>query len=191
MNKKRILIVIIGFATAVLAVMTYIYNQKIQQETNQKESMNNTIEVVESKMLDNTDDGEIKDGFLGILQIDKINMKGLVKEGSNSEVLKDYIGHIENTPKYDGNVCLAAHNRGNIYSYFANINKLEMGDEIKYKTVFGENVYEVNKKEEIDEQDWNMLEDTEENKITLITCIKNKRSKRLCVQATRKEFNNI
>ena len=34
------------------------------------------------------------------------------------------------------------------------------------------------------ETDWSLLEPTEENKLTLITCITNKRPQRLCVQAT-------
>ena len=59
----------------------------------------------------------------------------------SNEVLKDYIGHIEETAKYDGNVGLAAHNRGNEHSYFARINELELGDEIIYKTKFEERKY--------------------------------------------------
>ena len=34
------------------------------------------------------------------------------------------------------------------------------------------------------ETDWSLLENTEENKITMITCIPNRREQRLCVQAT-------
>lgn len=39
---------------------------------------------------------------------------------------------------------------------------------------------------EIQEDEWSYLEDTKENKITLITCIKNQPTKRLCIQATEK-----
>ena len=38
----------------------------------------------------------------------------------------------------------------------------------------------------IEETDWSYLQETEENKITLITCISNQPSKRLCVQAVEK-----
>ena len=106
-----------------------------------------------------------------------------LKEGSTKDILKDYIGHIEETPIYDGNVCLAAHNRGNKYSYFAKINQLQNGDNIVYKTDFFEKHYIVDNIKVIDETDWTLLEDTGEEKITLITCIKNQKSKRLCVQA--------
>ena len=55
----------------------------------------------------------------------KYGLNAEVKEGSSNEILKDYIGHIENTSTYDGNVGLAGHNRGNKNSYFARINELE------------------------------------------------------------------
>ena len=59
-----------------------------------------------------------KSDVLGILTIDKIGLRATVKEGSKSNTLKDYIGHIEETSKFDGNIGLAAHNRNNKYSYF-------------------------------------------------------------------------
>lgn len=126
----------------------------------------------------------LSDDILGILAIDKIGLNATVKEGSSNDVLKEYIGHIENTSTYDGNVCLAAHNRGNKYSYFARINELEVGDIITYKTNFYTRSYKVDNIKTIFETDWSMLENSTDNKITLITCIANKKNQRLCVQAT-------
>ena len=120
---------------------------------------------------------------LGILTIEKINLNATVKEGSTDEVLKEYIGHISETSKYDGNIGLAAHNRGNKYSYFARINELESGDKIIYKTKFYTRTYVVNKKVVIYETDWSYLQKTKDNRITLITCIQNKPKQRLCIQA--------
>ena len=118
----------------------------------------------------------------------QINLNGTVKEGSTNEILRDYIGHIEETAKYDGNVGLAAHNRGNKYSYFARINELEPGDEIVYTTKYGERKYIVDTKKEILETDWSNLEGTSDNRLTLITCIKNKVNQRLCVQAVQENI---
>ena len=56
------------------------------------------------------------------------------------------MGHIEDTAVYDGNVGLAAHNRGTSPSYFARINELEIGDEIIYQNKYGEKKYKVNQK---------------------------------------------
>lgn len=132
------------------------------------------------------------DSVLGILTIEKIGLNATVKEGTSNEILLNYIGHIEETAIYDGNVGLAGHNRGTENSYFARINELEKGDIIKYKTKFFDRVYVVDNIQVIYETDWNLLKSTEENKLSLITCISNKRNQRLCVQATEvtcKEMN--
>ena len=123
------------------------------------------------------------ESVLGILEIDKIDLKATVKEGSNTEVLKEYIGHITETSKYDGNIGLAAHNRLNKYSYFARLNELKEGDIIKYKTKFYTREYKIVKKKVIYDTDWTYLKNTNDNRITRITCIKNKPNQRLCVQA--------
>lgn len=129
------------------------------------------------------------DSVIGIINIEKIGLNATVKEGTSSEILLNYIGHIEETATYDGNVGLAGHNRGCKNSYFARINELEEGDIIKYKTKFFERTYVVDNIQAIYETDWSLLESTEENKLTLITCIANKRNQRLCVQSTEKTCN--
>lgn len=185
MNKKifvlfivLILIVAIGFL--------FSYDKKVieQEKQNTSEQLDNT-EDVEQKV---TEDDGFEEDLIGSLKIEKINLNGTVKEGSTNEILRDYIGHIEETAKYDGNVALAAHNRGNKYSYFARINELEPGDEIIYTTKYGERKYIVDTKKEILETDWSNLEGTSDNRLTLITCIKNKVNQRLCVQAVQENI---
>ena len=185
MNKKifvlfivLILIVAIGFL--------FSYDKKVieQEKQNTSEQLDNT-EDVEKEV---TEDDGFEEDLIGSLKIEKINLNGTVKEGSTNEILRDYIGHIEETAKYDGNVGLAAHNRGNKYSYFARINELEPGDEIVYTTKYGERKYKVNQKKDILETDWSMLQETKENKLTLITCIKNRVNQRLCVQAVQENI---
>ena len=185
MNKKifvlfivLILIVAIGFL--------FSYDKKVieQEKQNTSEQLDNT-EDVEQEV---TEDDGFEEDLIGSLKIEKINLNGTVKEGSTNEILRDYIGHIEETAKYDGNVGLAAHNRGNKYSYFARINELEPGDEIVYTTKYGERKYIVDTKKEILETDWSKLEGTTDNRLTLITCIKNKVNQRLCVQAVQENI---
>ena len=130
-----------------------------------------------------TEEDILNDDVLGILTIEKIGLKATVKEGSTNDILVDYIGHISETSKYDGNIGLAAHNRLNKYSYFARINELGQGDIITYKTKFGTKDYKVNNLKVIYETDWKPLEEDGTNKLTLITCIADKRNQRLCVQA--------
>ena len=48
--------------------------------------------------------------------------------------------------------------------------------------------YIVDTKKEILETDWSNLEGTSDNRLTLITCIKNKVNQRLCVQAVQENI---
>ena len=181
-QQKRIISILISIIIFTTIITLIKYEQNDKESTNKNE-IENEVKIVENLFLESETKPEIENDILGILEIKKINVKGIVKEGSNSEVLSKYIGHIEESPKYDGNICLAGHNRGNIYPYFSKLNQLVEGDEIIYKNIFGENRYKINNIKKIEETDWSMLQDSEENKITLITCIKNERDKRLCVQA--------
>ena len=59
------------------------------------------------------------------IEIPIINLKANIKEGTEKETLDDYVGHFEETQKENGNIGLAAHNRGYKNSYFENIKKLK------------------------------------------------------------------
>lgn len=179
MNKFKILIVLVCcilFSFSVLYLWTeHKYDLTRIEDIKTDE---NYINVTYDKVEDIN-----KSDVLGILTIDKIGVKATVKEGSKSNILKDYIGHIEETSKFDGNIGLAAHNRNNKYSYFARLNELRNGDVIIYETKYYKRKYKVEKIKTIYETDWSTLKNTNENKITLITCISGKRNQRLSVQA--------
>ena len=104
-------------------------------------------------------------------------------EGTESEILRRAVGHFKSSSTWNGNVALAAHNRGYKYNYFAKIKELELGDIITYLTEYGEKQYEVVSNKIIEETDWSYLQNTKENKLTLITCEVNKREYRRCIQA--------
>lgn len=120
------------------------------------------------------------------IQIDKISLEAPIGEGTTQAILEDYVGHFEETPKDIGNVCLAAHNRGYKNNYFSRLKELQEGDEIKYKYKDIEKTYIVKKHEIIKNTDWSNLEDTEENRITLITCVENEPEYRRCIQGIEK-----
>lgn len=127
---------------------------------------------------------ELNENVIGILEIPKLNLTAPVKEGTTQEILKYSIGHFSNSSNWDGNIALASHNRGNyVAHYFENIHKLVVGDEIIYKTKFGERGYVVEVSKQIESTDWSVISNTKENRITLITCIRNNPKLRLCVQA--------
>lgn len=98
-----------------------------------------------------------------------------------------YVGHFVETSKTEGNICLAAHNRGYKVNYFNGIKKLKEGDEIVYKYKNFEKTYLVIKNKIIKDTEWSDLEKTEKNQITLITCVENEPEYRRCIKAIEKE----
>lgn len=120
------------------------------------------------------------------IEIPRIDLKANIKEGTSSKILDDYIGHFEETQKINGNIGLAAHNRGYKNNYFAKIKNLQEGDMIYYVYEEKTKKYEVINQNIIKDTDWYCLENTEENMLTLITCVENQPEYRRCVQAKEK-----
>ena len=179
---RKILRYILGVVIIAILVFSMFYMSfeheydltKIEEVKTDENYINITYDK-EEKIEDET--------VLGIITIEKINLNATVKEGSTEKILQEYIGHIVETAKYDGNIGLAAHNRLNKYSYFARLNELEKGDKIIYKTKFYTRIYIVKEKVVIYDTDWSYLKKTKDNRLTMITCIKDKPNQRLCVQA--------
>lgn len=126
---------------------------------------------------------QMKDGSLGQLAIPKIGLTVSVYETDDEmEAMVNGVAHFKETSCWDGNIGLAGHNQG-VNTYFGKIHTLTVGDKITLTTALGTRTYEVTELVEIDETDWSYLERTEDNRITLITCVNHDLSKRLCVQA--------
>ena len=121
------------------------------------------------------------------IEINSINLKAPIEETTEADVLSRSVGHFEDTSLKEGNIGLAAHNRGYEVNYFENLKSVKIGDEIIYKYNDFEMIYEIDTIEIIEDTDWSYLEETEDNKITLITCVENEPNFRRCVQATQKE----
>ena len=73
--------------------------------------------------------------FEWFICIPKIDLKAEIVDGTTQDILNKYVGHFEETPKLNGNVALAAHNRGYDVNYFALIKDLQVNDEIYYYLV--------------------------------------------------------
>ena len=123
------------------------------------------------------------DGTLGILKISKLGLNVKVYEGENN--LEKGVGHFADTAVFTGNVAIAGHNRG-VNSYFGEIHHLKAGDEIIYTTKLGTKKYAVTSVRKINAADFSFLRETSDNRLTLITCVKNEPNFRLCVQAREK-----
>ena len=158
--------------------INYVYEEYSNDNTQNRldtENNNNETDSTDNLMLQI--DGE---NVLGVIKIDKINFEGLIYEGTSMQTLSKGVGHFENTPYIDGNVCLAAHNSN---LYWAKLHTLSTGDKIHYTCFLGTKEYEVSNISKISETDWDSLKNTDTNVLTLITCVKGQKDLRLCVQA--------
>lgn len=175
---------------------TTIYKSIIQKEksateisdTTNNQSKQDTQKQEESKTADiskTTQRNVIKENqnIKWRIQIPKIDLDVHIMEGTSSTVLLKAVGHFTETSKWQGNVGLAAHNRGYQCNFFARIKNLKIGDEIIYTTINGKKVYKIQTNKVIKDTDWSYLEATDDNRITLITCEENRENYRRCVQA--------
>lgn len=124
-----------------------------------------------------------KDGSIGRLKIPSLGVNIKVYDGESLSNMRKGAGHFSSTSCWDGNVAMAAHNRGT-NSYFGEIHKLRNGDTITYETSLGKRTYVVDSVRQIKETDMSCLDASVTNKITLVTCVRNVRENRWCVQAT-------
>lgn len=117
------------------------------------------------------------------IEIPKIALKAYIEEGTSKEVMDNYVGHFEETSKFDGNIGLAAHNRGYKNNYFQNLKELREDDIVYYFFNGNSKKFIVIDNFIIEDTDWSVFNETEENMLTLITCVENEPSYRRCVQA--------
>ena len=123
---------------------------------------------------------ERRDGSIGTLKIPSLNINMKVWEGeTNTSMAK---GLYSSTSGWDGNVGICGHNRGAKYN-IGSIRNLEIGDNITYSTVYVTRTYAVILVRTISDSDWSYLQATADNRITITTCLADRPSKRVCVQA--------
>ena len=129
-----------------------------------------------------TMDGEA----IGVLTIPDIGLSVRVYEGEDYMGVMDHgVWHFRHTSAWYGNTGLSAHNVNLCGSPgdFLHLYRLRPGAVIHYQTVFGTREYAVETLTEICQYDWSWLGRTEDNRLTLITCITGRPELRLVVQA--------
>ena len=108
-----------------------------------------------------------------------------VYEGTGSSTLKKGAGHFADTSLWDGNCCIAAHNRG-VNDHFGRLHTLEVGDTISWTTKLGTRTYEVVSVSKVFENDTSGTAATTDNCLTLYTCVRDQRDYRWMVRAVEK-----
>lgn len=131
---------------------------------------------------DVTDDLYYSGGHLGTLKIPAIDLSVKVYQGTDSSTLMKGGGHFKDTSIWDGNVCIAGHNRG-VRDDFGELHTLEPGDTITWTTKLGTRTYEVVSVQKVKETDTSGTAATTDNRLTLYTCVRDQREYRWQVQA--------
>lgn len=184
-NKFLIAIILIAIIT-LIGVIFFAVKYPVYKANKDAES----IQIGDNSDLDDTPLENIEqdiihyDDEIGTLTIPDILLDNApIRESVELSTLSETIGHFPSTSIYEGNVGLASHNSDSQGDFFKNLKKIKIGSEIFYQTNYGTKRYVVTTKEIISEEDWSYLQETEDNRITLITCVAGQKDKRLCVQA--------
>ena len=131
---------------------------------------------------DVTSDLYYSGGHLGTLKIPAIDLSVKVYQGTDSSTLMKGGGHFKDTSIWDGNVCIAGHNRG-VRDDFGELHTLEPGDTITWTTKLGTRTYEVVSVQKVKETETSGTAATTDNRLTLYTCVRDQREYRWQVQA--------
>lgn len=170
---------------SIFMIFFFVYSS-ISLATISNDNLNSSIVYSQKIPIENKTQRQIVQANLSNswrIQIPKLNLDAHIEEGTTGEVLLRAVGHFENTSNWNGNVCLAGHNRGYQCNFFQKIKNLKLGDEIIYCTKQGKRIYQVQTNQVISETDWSYIEETKDNRITLITCEENRGEYRRCIQA--------
>lgn len=183
---SRLLFVVSIILFIFIQIFIYKFQRNLKSNTEIDVEMFNTkLQKVENNI---NETAYIKDEIWQI-QIPSIELTANIQNGTDKDTLNKYVGHFTETQLEYGNIGLAAHNRGYEVNYFSRLKELKEGDEIIYKYNKIERIYEVEKNKIIKDTDEDVLENTDENILTLITCVENEPEYRRCVQAKEKDLN--
>lgn len=180
MSKKKK--IIISVCTLLLVIVITIISILLVNHFNSNNEDESIIDTNTMSITNTADDGQEENGVIAYLSIPSIGLKNApVKEGTDMDTLNNYLGHFTDSAYLEGNVAIAGHNRGYEKNYFENLDKVKQGNEITYQTKYQTKKYKVSEIKTIKDKDVYVIENTLENKITLITCVKNKGNLRLCI----------
>lgn len=183
--NKNLLTIIIGLIIIVISSSVLIYNycsnQKLEkiEEKSIEAFFEEPITEDEENQIENTPKEEketTKIDYIGVLEIPKISLKkGLVDKNSyynnvnrNIYILKETTFPSESE---NSHIILASHSGTSSVSYFKNLNKLSLNDEVYFYYENIKYVYQIINRYEIEKTGTMNLKLTNESDITLVTCI--------------------
>ncbi len=198
-NKEFIVLIIIGVLLILISLLVFIiryryYENKSANDRKQvdeflSQPVLNNIETNEVTSDEVNSDTNIND-YIAVLEIPAINLtRGLVDKSSpnndvnkNIYMLKDTVLPDEDTISH---IILASHSGNSYVSYFKNLHKLDINDEIYFYYKNSKYIYSIYKIDEVDKTGNIELKKTNSSDITLITC-KGNLKKQIVIYATLK-----
>lgn len=191
-----IILVLIGISTIIVALsikhITITNQDKLIEDYENK--INNNLHTLNSQeanaisnngkpneeatnTMDNVDNIDTVNpvdtsNILGILVINKIDLKVCVSEGTDMTTLKYAVGHFKNTalPGEVGNFAIAGHRSYAFGEYFNRLDEIENGDKITVNTINGSYSYTVYNKKIVLPEQVEVLNPTSDSTMTLVTC---------------------
>ena len=159
-----------------LSIIASIVYKKIETNNKQKELQNILEQVIndEPKELSKEEEEKLIDGYkpIALIEIPSINLSQGLVEGISDDVLQYYLGHFEGSamPGEKGNFAVAGHRVSDYSEAFVNLYKAEIGDKILVKANKKEYVYEITESFIVAPDRVDVLDDTDDATITLVTC---------------------
>jgi len=106
--------------------------------------------------------------LIGRLEIPRVGVSGIVREGTDASTLERAVGHIASTPLpwQAGNVAVAAHRD----SFFRGLSRIRQNDLITFDTLQGHFEYQVESTRIVSPKNVSVLAASSDPELTLITC---------------------
>ena len=174
-EKIRRIIGLILIVVGISIIVSIVY-KKIDTSKKQKELQNILEEVIneEPKEISTEEEEKLINGYkpIALMEIPSISLSQGIVEGISDDILQYYLGHFEGSakPGEKGNFSVAGHRVSDYSEAFVNLYKVEIGDEILIKANKKEYVYEVTDNFIVSPDNVEVLDNTDEATITLVTC---------------------
>ena len=166
-----LILIIVG-----LAIIGTVIYRKMETTEKQKELQNILEQVINEEPRELTEEEEenLINGYkpIALIEIPSINLSQGLVEGISDDVLQYYLGHFENSakPGENGNFAIAGHRVSDYSEAFVNLYKVEIGDKINVKANKKNYVYEITENYIVSPDRVDVLDNTEDATITLVTC---------------------
>ena len=184
-NKRYSILIMIGVFFIFLGSYYLIYNQYNNEK---QDSINDGLiedyfkvedEIIETPQKEIEEEKHVpkeKIDYIAVLEIPKIKLKrGIVEKNSSYNNVNRNIYTLKETimPDEEDNshIMLASHSGNSYISYFKNLNKLNLNDEVYFFYKNNKYVYKVIKKYEVEKTGTVKLSKKNSSDITLITCV--------------------